>query len=187
MIDSQWMVRFNPWQFSYLLHQLGIPPATFPTMAPQKTAILSVYNVSDLFKLLLPFFHAFKTSKARLRRRAWDFAPGICLITWKIFNKGDTDSGMLQKTGLLDLAKGLIKNDIRLLASGGTAKLIREGGFHALWVERKYPHEIHVLRIFTWQRYLWDHKKSWAPWGEGQDTTSRSVFLEVIPPCLPNW
>ena len=33
------------------------------------------------------------------------------------------------KTGLLDLAKGLVKHDIRLLASGGTAKLIREGGF----------------------------------------------------------
>ncbi|KAI9795366.1 MAG: bifunctional phosphoribosylaminoimidazolecarboxamide formyltransferase/IMP cyclohydrolase [Piccolia ochrophora] len=33
------------------------------------------------------------------------------------------------KTGLLDLAKGLIKHDIRLLASGGTAKLIREAGF----------------------------------------------------------
>jgi phosphoribosylaminoimidazolecarboxamide formyltransferase/IMP cyclohydrolase len=49
-------------------------------MAPQKTAILSVYN----------------------------------------------------KTGLLDLAKGLIKHDIRLLASGGTAKLIREAGFDVL-------------------------------------------------------
>ncbi|KAL8947089.1 MAG: hypothetical protein Q9222_006596 [Ikaeria aurantiellina] len=46
-------------------------------MAPQKTAILSVYN----------------------------------------------------KTGLLDLAKGLIQNDTRLLASGGTAKLIRDAGF----------------------------------------------------------
>jgi phosphoribosylaminoimidazolecarboxamide formyltransferase / IMP cyclohydrolase len=33
------------------------------------------------------------------------------------------------KTGLLDLAKGLIKNNVRLLASGGTAKLIREAGF----------------------------------------------------------
>ncbi|ETN38753.1 phosphoribosylaminoimidazolecarboxamide formyltransferase/IMP cyclohydrolase [Cyphellophora europaea CBS 101466] len=33
------------------------------------------------------------------------------------------------KTGLLDLAKGLIKQDVRLLASGGTAKLIREAGF----------------------------------------------------------
>nr|POE63422.1 bifunctional purine biosynthesis protein ade17 [Quercus suber] len=33
------------------------------------------------------------------------------------------------KTGLLDLAKGLVKQDIRLLASGGTAKLIREAGF----------------------------------------------------------
>lgn len=33
------------------------------------------------------------------------------------------------KTGLLDLAKGLIQNNVRLLASGGTAKLIREAGF----------------------------------------------------------
>lgn len=33
------------------------------------------------------------------------------------------------KTGLLDLAKGLVQNNIRLLASGGTAKLIREAGF----------------------------------------------------------
>jgi phosphoribosylaminoimidazolecarboxamide formyltransferase/IMP cyclohydrolase len=33
------------------------------------------------------------------------------------------------KTGLLDLAKGLIKHDVRLLASGGTAKMIRESGF----------------------------------------------------------
>ncbi|KAL8713243.1 MAG: hypothetical protein Q9220_002764 [cf. Caloplaca sp. 1 TL-2023] len=33
------------------------------------------------------------------------------------------------KTGLLDLAKGLIQHDTRLLASGGTAKLIRDAGF----------------------------------------------------------
>jgi len=33
------------------------------------------------------------------------------------------------KTGLLDLAKGLIKKNVRLLASGGTAKMIRESGF----------------------------------------------------------
>ncbi|KXT00093.1 hypothetical protein AC578_5781 [Pseudocercospora eumusae] len=33
------------------------------------------------------------------------------------------------KTGLLDLAKGLIKQNVRLLASGGSARLIREGGF----------------------------------------------------------
>ena len=32
------------------------------------------------------------------------------------------------KTGLLDLAKGLIKQNVRLLASGGTAKMIRESG-----------------------------------------------------------
>lgn len=33
------------------------------------------------------------------------------------------------KTGLLDLAKGLAKNNVRLLASGGTARMIREAGF----------------------------------------------------------
>ena len=33
------------------------------------------------------------------------------------------------KTGLLDLATGLRQHNTRLLASGGTAKLIREAGF----------------------------------------------------------
>lgn len=33
------------------------------------------------------------------------------------------------KTGLLDLAKGLAKQDVRILASGGTARMIREAGF----------------------------------------------------------
>lgn len=33
------------------------------------------------------------------------------------------------KTGLLDLAKGLSAADVRILASGGTAKMVREAGF----------------------------------------------------------
>ncbi|KAI0914822.1 AICARFT/IMPCHase bienzyme [Ustulina deusta] len=33
------------------------------------------------------------------------------------------------KTGLLDLAKGLVQQNVRILASGGTARLIRESGF----------------------------------------------------------
>lgn len=33
------------------------------------------------------------------------------------------------KTGLLDLAKGLVQQNVRLLASGGTARMIREAGF----------------------------------------------------------
>ena len=36
---------------------------------------------------------------------------------------------VFDKTGLLDLAKSLIGHNIRLLASGGTARLIREAGF----------------------------------------------------------
>jgi phosphoribosylaminoimidazolecarboxamide formyltransferase/IMP cyclohydrolase len=33
------------------------------------------------------------------------------------------------KTGLLDLAKGLVQQNVRLLASGGTSRMIRESGF----------------------------------------------------------
>lgn len=33
------------------------------------------------------------------------------------------------KTGLLDLAKGLVAQNVRILASGGTSKMIREAGF----------------------------------------------------------
>ena len=33
------------------------------------------------------------------------------------------------KTGLLDLAKGLAQNNVRILASGGTARMIRDSGF----------------------------------------------------------
>ncbi|KAF2083850.1 AICARFT/IMPCHase bienzyme [Saccharata proteae CBS 121410] len=36
---------------------------------------------------------------------------------------------VFNKTGLLDLTKGLAKNNVRILASGGTARMIREGGF----------------------------------------------------------
>ena len=42
------------------------------------------------------------------------------------------------KTGLLDLAKGLVKQNVRLLASGGTAKLIREGGFPVEYDDNKF-------------------------------------------------
>lgn len=40
------------------------------------------------------------------------------------------------KTGLLDLAKGLVQQNVRILASGGTAKMIRESGFP---VEYEFP------------------------------------------------
>lgn len=33
------------------------------------------------------------------------------------------------KTGLLHCVEGLIKNNVRLLASGGTSRMIREAGF----------------------------------------------------------
>ncbi len=36
---------------------------------------------------------------------------------------------VFNKDGLLDLAKGLAQRNVRILASGGTAKMIREGGF----------------------------------------------------------
>lgn len=47
---------------------------------------------------------------------------------------------VFDKTGLLDLAKGLIQQNVRILASGGTARMIRESGF---------PVE-YVLPLHTW-------------------------------------
>lgn len=52
----------------------------------------------------------------------------------RILTKFKAILSVYDKTGLLDLAKGLIKNNIRLLASGGTAKLIREAGFNVEYV-----------------------------------------------------
>lgn len=39
------------------------------------------------------------------------------------------------KTGLLDLAKGFVASNVRILASGGTARLLRESGFKVADVE----------------------------------------------------
>lgn len=39
------------------------------------------------------------------------------------------------KTGLLDLAKGLVQQNVRILASGGTARMIRESGFPVEYVD----------------------------------------------------
>lgn len=36
---------------------------------------------------------------------------------------------VFDKTGLLDLAKGLVSQQVRILASGGTARMIRDSGF----------------------------------------------------------
>ena len=36
---------------------------------------------------------------------------------------------VFDKTGLLDLAKGLVAQQVRILASGGTARMIRDSGF----------------------------------------------------------
>ncbi len=38
------------------------------------------------------------------------------------------------KTGLLDLAKGLVAQNVRILASGGTSRMIRESGFPVEYV-----------------------------------------------------
>ncbi|VEU21701.1 DEKNAAC102582 [Brettanomyces naardenensis] len=50
------------------------------------------------------------------------------MATTKKYNKTAILS-VYDKTGLLDLAKGLVEHNVRLLASGGTARLLRESGF----------------------------------------------------------
>lgn len=39
------------------------------------------------------------------------------------------------KTGLLDLAKGLVKQNVRILASGGTSRMIRDAGMPVEYVQ----------------------------------------------------
>jgi phosphoribosylaminoimidazolecarboxamide formyltransferase/IMP cyclohydrolase len=42
------------------------------------------------------------------------------------------------KTGLIDLAKGLQSSGVRLLGSGGTAKKIREAGIPIEYVKKAF-------------------------------------------------
>jgi len=46
------------------------------------------------------------------------------------------------KTGLLDLAKGLVQQNVRILASGGTAKMIRESGFPVEYAVENDPWDV---------------------------------------------
>ena len=66
----------------------------------------------------------------RLSIMHWSLIPSLAILS------------VYDKQGLLDLAKGLIKHDIRLLASGGTAKrklLLRNN------------------RFYSWEEILWKH------------------------------
>lgn len=51
----------------------------------------------------------------------------VCIVTMS--GQKIAIVSVYDKTGLLDLAKGLNKQNVRILASGGTAKMIRESGF----------------------------------------------------------
>ena len=55
--------------------------------------------------------------------------PGLQFSALTSKLNGAAILSVYNKQGLLDLAKGLIKNNVRLLASGGTASLIRNAGF----------------------------------------------------------
>ena len=62
------------------------------------------------------------------RKRAWSSPNTYATRTTSLMIYAAILS-VFDKTGLLDLAKGLIGHNVRLLASGGTAKIIREAGF----------------------------------------------------------
>ena len=55
--------------------------------------------------------------------------PSLQIFSLTSESNGAAILSVYNKQGLLDLAKGLIKNNVRLLASGGTASLIRNAGF----------------------------------------------------------
>jgi hypothetical protein len=56
---------------------------------------------------------------------------------------------VFDKTGLLDLAKGLVQQNVRILASGGTSRMIRESGFPVEY-EPDSPSSCHLdIRLDT--------------------------------------
>lgn len=57
------------------------------------------------------------------------------------------------KTGLLDLAKGLHAKGVKLLGSGGTAKLVRDAG-----IEIGFVYAITAYTITTTHRTLTPHR-----------------------------
>lgn len=55
--------------------------------------------------------------------------PFNLTILLKMAHQKTAILSVYDKTGLLDLAKGLVDNNVRILASGGTAKMVRGAGF----------------------------------------------------------
>jgi phosphoribosylaminoimidazolecarboxamide formyltransferase/IMP cyclohydrolase len=51
---------------------------------------------------------------------------------------------VFDKTGLLDLAKGLVQQNVRILASGGTSRMIREAGMPVEYVFRPFYEGVHT-------------------------------------------
>lgn len=58
----------------------------------------------------------------------------------KMSNQKIAIVSVYDKTGLLDLAKGLAQQNVRILASGGTARMIRESGFPVEYANIPLPH-----------------------------------------------
>ncbi|PFH61157.1 hypothetical protein XA68_18107 [Ophiocordyceps unilateralis] len=61
-------------------------------------------------------------------RAAWD-ATLASLVAIAEASVSIAIVSVYDKTGLLDLAKGLVQHNVRILASGGTARMIRDSGF----------------------------------------------------------
>lgn len=50
------------------------------------------------------------------------------------------------KTGLLDLAKGLTEQNVRILASGGTSRMLREAGFAVEYAPNSFLFLLYIKR-----------------------------------------
>lgn len=73
--------------------------------------------------------------------------PVFCKSRHTVTMSGNQKIAILSvydKTGLLDLAKGLIQQNVRILASGGTSRMIRDAGMP---VEYETPRRRSSLNI----------------------------------------
>lgn len=108
--------------------------ATPTPIKVQKTGSSSLFLAASLSIVLVDFFPWKQASMPkREKSHPWSYLLRIKHFPPKRNPPSDTVElaailSVYNKTGLLDLAKGLTQQGIRLLASGGTASLIRDAG-----------------------------------------------------------
>ena len=117
---------------------------TPPNFFPFGLALLARSPIRTRMRRLLPtysfssfsFSFSFSPSTSSVPRLFSSSSPkSFSLLASKMSSQQKIAIvSVYDKTGLLDLAKGLVQQNVRILASGGTSKMIRESGFPVEYV-----------------------------------------------------